>query len=192
MSNLAENWPYPKKRGNRAIRPEDKGLPEEFRRCLAPEHTGVEVLPIESFPKHPTSRKGRRFICENCFQIRRKCQRNKYATREEVNQSKKWDRPLLRTMQQHGYYEILSDPLNLFQGMFRKYDFALSFDGQVWTEGTRIRDETGNKFTLQYEPIPGLIRDDGAMFKFIRHEINRMGFQERSDPTAESQMVMFE
>lgn len=65
----------------------------------------------------------------------------------------------------HGYFRIIKDPNGLFKGIFRKYDFAISFDsGNVWAEGTILIDEQNQKYVVQYEPRPGLLRDDNVLF----------------------------
>ena len=180
MTRLAENWPYPKTRGKRATRPEDQGLPQDQRRCLSPEHTGVVILPIDCFPDHPSTPKGKRYICCNCFAIRRRS-RNKFASIEDKRETFDWGRPFLRAMATHGFYNVIADPTRTFKGMFGLYDFSLSFDGRVWPEGTIVQDKEGSEYTVQYTPIPALIRSDGVVFEYWKRDINRMGFRERSN-----------
>lgn len=75
----------------------------------------------------------------------------------------------------HGFFRIVRDPHGLFKGLFRKFDFAISFDGgDIWAEGTIVIDEQNQKYTVQYIPRPGLLRSDDVLFTLER---NHMSFR---------------
>lgn len=150
----------PKTRSQKPRREEDENLPFGMRRCLVATHQGERILSLPKFPNNPTAFKGKGYKCRECYNRMRRMKRAK--------QSEK--RPRLGAVREGikvGYFRIVQDPHGLFRlGLFRKFDFAISFHGKdpVWAEGTIIEDETGQRFVVQYEPHKGLLRDDGVLF----------------------------
>ncbi len=141
--------------------PSDKGLPYFLRRCLEPGHEGTRIMFLRKFGKHGSTRKGRRHICLNCFNNNRR----NYPNQKKYYREK---RNVILESIVLGFYKIIEDPHRLFtNGIFRKYDFGYSFAGRdIWAPNTIIEDNDGSRYTLQYEPRPGLLRDDGLFFRY--------------------------
>ena len=145
------------------LRPEDIDLSYTLRRCLDSYHQGVVVLPLEKFPVHHSTYKGHRYICNDCYNRKR---------RDAEIREKRGSQGAVHEAIKHSFYEIVTDPRKLFRGLFRKYDFAMSFQGgDIWAAGTLVRDEQGQEFRVQYKPEPGLLRADGTLFVLERKHL---------------------
>lgn len=145
------------------IRPEDKGLPQHLRRCLVSEHEGDIILNIGDFPTNPSCKKGRGYQCSVCNNRKRRGYRADFRRSGSGHRA---DYDALRESFRQGYYEVVFDPQYLFKGRFRKLDFAISFDGEIWMPQTLIVDEKGNKYTVTKD---GLLREDGLLFLLERN-----------------------
>lgn len=149
------------------IHPSDKGLPRFLRRCLDPKHKGLRILPLCKFHKNATTNKGRRHICRICRNRNKQKDPTKKYYREKTNS-------VFGSSTTNGFYKIVEDPHKLFtNGVFRKYDFCVTFAGRyIWAPNMIVEDNDGFQYTLQYEPKPGLLRDDGLFFHYDK-EPNR-------------------
>lgn len=127
--------------------PCDEGLPHGLRRCKDADcPSGGKPLPLSAFHKHPTSRKGRMYICKGCYtRMRRRMRAAKRAALQA-------DAPPFPE-----YFQVTHCPQELFEGLFRKHDFLMSLLGSedgtaIWADGTRVVDEQGQRYEVANHP----------------------------------------
>ena len=105
---------------------------------------------LEQFPRHASSRSGRRLICALCWNGARREQRRLH-----------WKKRAPAS-----FFRVTSDPYGLFRlGTFDRLDFICSLAGHVWAEGMVLMDEKGARYTVFYDPAPAVARSDGVLLR---------------------------